>query len=400
MKEDYGLPDARTGHFPRLLLAAVVILGISLRAWGIGHHLPHRSYIEEDEFIYTALKYGTGDLNPHWYFHPPLYSYLLFTLYASLYAGGRVTGLYPDADAYIIGYLTDPSLWYLIARGLSALLFLPSLWLIYLIGKRVVSAGGAIVACLFFAVMPLAVSTSHYGCTEQLLILMALCAVWYSLRAAREGGVRNAILAGAFAGLAAGTKYTGVFALLPPCAAFLGGGRGSLRIFAASLTAAACAFLLVCPFPILSPREYFANIALLLSQPLSVGEYGWVRVRELHAAFFTHYLPAGMGAPLAWISVAGIIWLWLRRRREDCVVAVIPTAFFMITGFSSLFYDRYLLICYPFLAIAAAVLIDTVSSLSGRRRGPLLALLSVALAYPSCVASVRAVSTLVLPDTA
>ena len=56
--------SSETARGERLILWGIVVLAVVLRAWGLSHQLPDKTYIEEDEFIYTALKYGSGDPMP------------------------------------------------------------------------------------------------------------------------------------------------------------------------------------------------------------------------------------------------------------------------------------------------------------------------------------------------
>lgn len=295
--------SSETARWERLILWGIVVLAVVLRAWGLSHQLPDKTYIEEDEFIYTALKYGSGDPNPHWFFHPPLYSYLLFALYGAYYLLGAAAGWFRGAEEFILQYLVDPSAFYIIARGLSVLLSVPAVLLLHRFGRNVCSPRVGLAACLLFAVMPLGVKYAHYGCTEPLLLCLVLAAAVCAARALQTGRVRPLLAAGAFAGAAMGTKYTGAFALALVAAAVPPPTRvSSWAALLGAFAAAGAAFLLVCPFPILAPQEFAANVSLLASQPLQVGEYSWQRIPNLYLEFARRHMPVGMTAPLAWIS--------------------------------------------------------------------------------------------------
>ncbi|HOE27786.1 MAG: glycosyltransferase family 39 protein [Candidatus Aureabacteria bacterium] len=402
--------SSETARWERLILWGIVVLAVVLRAWGLSHQLPDKTYIEEDEFIYTALKYGSGDPNPHWFFHPPLYSYLLFALYGAYYLLGAAAGWFRGAEEFILQYLVDPSAFYIIARGLSVLLSVPAVLLLHRFGRNVCSPRVGLAACLLFAVMPLGVKYAHYGCTEPLLLCLVLAAAVCAARALQTGRVRPLLAAGAFAGAAMGTKYTGAFALALVAAAVPPPTRvSSWAALLGAFAAAGAAFLLVCPFPILAPQEFAANVSLLASQPLQVGEYSWQRIPNLYLEFARRHMPVGMTAPLAWISLAGTVFLWLRHRREDILVAALPTAFYLVIGRSRLFYDRYMLVCYPFFALAAAALLDAAAARAAgllapaaarpRRAAALLAAAAVALALGGAGASARLVRLMVLPET-
>jgi hypothetical protein len=257
------------------------------------------------------------------------------------------------------------------------------------------------------------VQYSHYGCTEPLLIALVLGVALLAARAIRTGRARPLVLAGALAGAAMGTKYMALFSFTLLLAAVpRPGTASSWAALMGAFAAAGAAFLAVCPFPILSPQEYLSNIALLAKQPLEVGEYGWVKSPNLYAAFALRYMPQGMGSALAVTSLAGTLFLWLRHRRGDILVAVLPTAFYLVIGRSRLFYDRYMLICYPFFALAAAAFVDAAAERLTRRAASgdggtdakgwapaaLLAALTAALAVPSFAGSVRRVVMIVTPE--
>ena len=390
------------GRMERAILWGIICAAVAVRFWRLAHQLPDKVYIEEDEFIYTALKYGSGDLNPHWFFHPPLYSYILFALYAAYYLLGRAGGWFPGAGDFVLQYLVDPSAFYLIARGLSALLAIPAALLLHALGRRLYSPRAGLAAAAFYSAAPLAVLYSHYGCTEPLLIVLVLAVALCASRALLTGRGGGLVAAGAFAGAAVGVKYTGVFSFAILCAAVPRPRRpSSWAALLGAFAAGGIVFLAVCPFPLLSPGEFFSNIALLAKQPLRVGEYGWVKVSNLYTSFAVRYMPDGMGAALAWASLAGTAFLWLRHRREDILAAALPTAFYLVIGRSRLFYDRYMLICYPFFFLAAAALLDAAASrLRGRAGAPLFAAAAAALALAALAKSAGMVEALSVPDTA
>ena len=63
------------------LLIVLVIAGLA-RCWGIGFGLPHTECRpDETTILRIALKFGTGDLNPHFFRYPTLYMYVLSCLY-------------------------------------------------------------------------------------------------------------------------------------------------------------------------------------------------------------------------------------------------------------------------------------------------------------------------------
>ena len=62
----------------RLALAAIVLMGLALRLWGIDFGLSNL-YCRPDEttLVHRALAIGAGDLNPHFFNYLSLQFYLL-----------------------------------------------------------------------------------------------------------------------------------------------------------------------------------------------------------------------------------------------------------------------------------------------------------------------------------
>ena len=54
--------------------------------------LPDLLYGDESSLVNHALGFGKGDLNPHWFEYPSLQMYVLFAIYALVFAAGRLTG--------------------------------------------------------------------------------------------------------------------------------------------------------------------------------------------------------------------------------------------------------------------------------------------------------------------
>jgi hypothetical protein len=68
----------------------ICALAFVLRIWGISFGLPGVDHGDESEVVNHAVRFGSGDLNPHRFQYGSLVQYILFALY----------GLY-----YVIGYL-------------------------------------------------------------------------------------------------------------------------------------------------------------------------------------------------------------------------------------------------------------------------------------------------------
>ena len=67
------------------IIAGILVLAAAARLTGLGWGLPDiDARPDEDIMIAMALRFGTGDLNPHWFGYPTLYAYLLHGFFTKL----------------------------------------------------------------------------------------------------------------------------------------------------------------------------------------------------------------------------------------------------------------------------------------------------------------------------
>ena len=68
-------------------------MAFTLRAWGITAGLPQSYIADEYDFVHAGLRMMKGgDLNPHWWFHPPLQRYLAVATYTLVFLAGVPQG--------------------------------------------------------------------------------------------------------------------------------------------------------------------------------------------------------------------------------------------------------------------------------------------------------------------
>src|SRR4051812_48589250 len=71
----------------------IVLSGLILRAWSLRFGLPFtESRPDETTLVRVALKFGSGDLNPHFFNYPSFMMYVMFVLDGLYFAVGRVAG--------------------------------------------------------------------------------------------------------------------------------------------------------------------------------------------------------------------------------------------------------------------------------------------------------------------
>src|SRR5471032_606198 len=267
----------------------------------------------------------------------------------------------------------------------SMIFFAASLPAVALIGLELAGATAAAAAVLLMATAPLAISYSTFGRPHTLLLFWIEWGTLFALRAARLGGRRRWIVAGAVLGSSVFIHPTApLYAVMAGLAALVYAPR-SPRALVREAWPGAVAFAIT-----LVP--YYLKTLHVLSDRYGVGTGAKqgrtftgnpVWVDALHAV-------APGRHDLNWLSVfalAGLAALIVTRRfRVAAVLAltvVMPVLFFTYVpanGLSAIFFDRYMLPALPAFLILVAVAIATVSRWAGRARLLVFGVLLVGLA--------------------
>src|SRR5262245_42345956 len=233
-KSRYNMPmhdtlaheSARTQAKPRaivryrhwLAIVAIALVAFGVRAWTIRGGLPYVDHPDEPNPIdYVVRMLRTGDPNPHAFHKPSLYLYLLLAVLSAHYRRGLASGLYESLDRMHVTthlYTTIPG-FFLWGRLLTIVFATLTVLFAYAIGRRIWSQGAGLIAALFLALAPFHMRHSQYVTTDVASGWLVLMTFGAALAVARAGRWRDYLAAGAFAGLAAATKYNaGVAALM------------------------------------------------------------------------------------------------------------------------------------------------------------------------------------------
>lgn len=357
------LHSSNTAARERLALAAILFLALVSRLWGIDFGLPHlEARPDEFEVVRRAIRLLSGDLNPHFFHYPSLYFYTLGLLYAlwgaaSTVLGGSWAELLREAAV-------EPGGFILVARYVSAIAGVATVYVVYRIGKRVQGAPAGLLAAGFLAVAHLHVRDSHFATTDVTLTLFLAAAALHLIDVAEHGTLRSYIWAGIFTGLAVSTKYVGL--LLPGVLVFAHAMRHSgtsdqlwrdrARNAArdplpwAYLGAGVATFVLTSPYAVLDWGLFTMHFRFQMNHlagghGLDLGLGGIYHLR--------HTLPKGLGWPLFAAAVAGGAWATLTHTRRAAVLFLFPTLFYISTATGRTVFLRYMLPLLPFLCVAA-----------------------------------------------
>ncbi len=337
-------------------VAGATLLAGVLRLVAIGRHLPQLVEPDEPTTVDRAMNVLEGMPAPPIWDWPP---------------GGAAI----DAVVLTLGdwlgapTLTDPAtayLWSRVAFALLGVLLVPATAVLagQLSGvgraRRVAAVGAALTMAVSFLLVRFARQV-HPDPLQSLFIVFALLAV---LRA-RRGGLGWWGMAGAMAGAAAAMKFIGGLVLVPIVVYALvvpSTWNGRVRTAALAVGGAATAFVVATlGTAITDIRGLVEGISWQFGMQTGP-RLGYEGTEPVVAWFWGDVLPGSLGWPVMLGSVAGLVWLVIRRRIGDSVLvgaAVVLLAFPLL---SSVRFPHYALPALPLLAVAAMVALGDLST--------------------------------------
>jgi len=349
--------------FSTLLLVVVLIVGAVLRFYGldwdggIGAHPDERYVVGVAEGLHWPDALNPFDVAPDLaYGHLPLY---VLALAARLVGG------------------VDPLL---VGRALAALCDLGTVALTFALGRRVSREVDGLVAAACVAFTVLHVQQAHFATADAPVAFFVLGTLLWAVRLAEGGRLVDAWVAGAWAGLALGTKFSAALLALPLGAAVYvcsteSGEAGArwkrgLAIGAAAVLAFACTN----PFALLSFPTFWRNVAE--QGAIARGVLDVPYTRQFHGTWPYVYpvvqqLCWGMGLPLGLAAFGGLatgVWQAVRRppRRSEWVLLAWVVPGFAFTGALYARYPRYVLPLTPVLAVYGARFLASLGRWCGR----------------------------------
>ena len=370
----------------------ILALALFLRLWGVGYALPQFFVNDERAGVYGALKMlELKTLVPAWHedefrsvlYYLPLPSYLYLAVLGPVLGAGYLVSGAPDLPAYQHSLVLDPTLIFLAARALIALLGTASVYLAYRLGRAMFSSERAgLLAAIFLAVSFYHVQLSHVT-RHWMPALVALELAWLaSVSILRRGWVRDYLAAGLLAGLGVGANTAAAAAIVPAgLAHFFRPGQGPgarlgdrrLWLMALAFAGVSLAFVALYPYGLTQGEVGSEGAGTFLSQKLerlsskSVG--GWLGFLGYYGRLLFTYETA-----LALLALGGGAIAVRRYGRWLAMAAV------FVLGYLSLLYlffniiQRGVLFILPVLAVFAGYAADRLllrlqSSVPPTRRG-------------------------------
>lgn len=350
---------------PGLPLAAVLLLALALRLWGIRYGLPWLFYFhDEPQVVLRALRFGTGDLNPHFFIWPAtLLLYAAFASFGGLFVVGKLAGWWAGKEAFAAAYFEDPSAFYLLPRFQTVAMGVWGVWLAARLGQAAYSAPVGIAAALGLALNGLHAHYSHFAHPVTWMASFTLLGLWAAIRIATDGGTRDLVVGAVALGLGVASQYHAGLLVVPLGVAVLIRavtephnrmawlGRG-----AAMIVGGIALWLVVSPYTLIDFHTFRADLTWITAKTEGslngISRGGW---EGLNNFFYACVIPA-LGGPIAIAAGAGVLFALIRRTRADLVLLAFTIAYVLVASRAASLNDRYATpLVVPALLFAARV---------------------------------------------
>lgn len=307
-----------------------------------------------------------------------------------LFAVGRLLKFGQDPGELYMVFRGEQDLFYGLARFNSVLLGTATVFVIYLVARRLWGERAGLVSAALLAVNFLHVRNSQYAVNDVPSTFFLILSFYYALHVAQEGKLRYYLLSGLMAGLAASTKYNAGVVVISLAVAhwlYCKGLSGSIKpFFLSKLVLSALAslggFILGTPFSLLDFPAFWEGF---LSQ-LQLGGVAWSgQASEATAYQFLTGAIHSMGLVAALLSLMGMAALIRKDRGVAALMLSFPLCYFGFMSAMDLFFVRWVIPVTPFLALLTAYGLEMIIQWVPKHRQVLVAssLLVLALLQPT-----------------
>lgn len=358
-------------RYALLAVPAIILLAAGLRIWGIGWGLPtDRHYFsyhpDEVTVLLSAMKVNlfAGEFDPGFYNYGSLYIFLVSI--AAVF--GSLFGLINLPSGDVFAKIGEIAKLYLSGRLIALALGVLTVYLVYLLGKRAYGRRTGLLAALLMAILPIHVMHSKFMAVDVPATFFITLALLFAVRIPEGHRLRDYLLSGLFAGLAAGTKYNAGLVILSPIVAHLGSGelsraishkaRPVLRVLSpkmwAVLTTGAAGFLIGTPGAILNYGRFSHDFAFEVLHARTGHGLVFAQTGSGFVYHIVHSLWPGMGLPLMFLAGLGILYALYRRTPAGLALMAFALVYYVVIGIAQVRFARYIIPLLPVMAVLGA----------------------------------------------
>lgn len=347
------------------LLLTILISAFGLRIWGINYGLPYFYNGDEPSVVYgtfkmVELKTLLPVLHPQEFdpmYYPPLMAYLYLIILAPILGIQYLVGNFQNFSQFKDYLILNPTVVWLAVRTISVIFGTATVFLVYLIGKKLFSKKIGLWSALFLSTSFLHLQLSHFAKHWVPAAFGVALIAWLSVLIYFEPKKKYYYWLGLAAGLMFGITYvTAIGLVVFLLAHFLRKQRSWQEKFKdKNFRKALIIFAVVAGiFVALHPQELYklsvgpdSTIAAGKSLAGLVGEYSY------HAKNLLNLDPV-----ILFFSCLGFVLLLIRDRIKLAMLASLPVFYIMVLYFASHSEVRYSVFVMPFLAIIAGFSLD------------------------------------------
>ena len=359
----------------RVLLIAVLALAVGLRFYGLSwddgfSYTPHPDERAILDRVIGVSPPGLGEIgllldadlspwNPRWFNYGsfPLYVLKVVQIVGSPFLGDDVN------DIRVLG------------RAVSGLADIATILVVYGIASLAFDRRTGLLAALLTALAVIHIQLSHFFAVDTLQAMFAIAALYFMVRVAREGRMRDSLLAGALVGLGLATKASQLpivapFAIAHLMFAFGFNGKPTEGIFAHRLetaiwglvgggAVAVIALMLAQPYTLLDWGTFFSHVSEQSEMIRGIRDYPYTRQYADTTPYWYHVRQLavwGYGLPLGIAAWAGLLYISLRGMPWKLGIA------YLVVGWA--LPAAILLVSYSTIAIVAAAGISLLALLA------------------------------------
>ncbi|MEO5987866.1 MAG: glycosyltransferase family 39 protein [Candidatus Eisenbacteria bacterium] len=393
----------------RLGIALILIVAIVLRVLGIRYGLPSLFYFhDEPQVVLRALRFGTGDLNPHFFGWPAILLFeVAFVSFIALFIWGRLAGWWKDAAGFAAGYFKDPTAFYVLARMQSVLSGVWTVWIAEQLGRAAYSPTVGLAAAVGMTVSALHVHYSHLAHPVIVLTAFMSLGLWACCKLAVDGDARDFQVFALALGLGSAAQYHAMLLIAPLSVAMMlrvraepgGAGRwiggASLAVFGGIAI-----HLLLSPYTLLDHHQFLHDLNYEATKA-SGGSAGPRPPLAAISAFVIDALMPSLTLPVLMLAGIGSLAALWRRRPADLVLLSFVLSYFLVMSRSGIVNDRYgLPLVLPGLLFAARWLEDVFATVPHIARQRWLVPVSIfMISLPSAARSLETDLTMIRGDT-
>jgi len=270
--------------------------------------------------------------------------------------------MYTSVNQFALHFIQDPTVFYLIARTLSALLGTATIGVTYLIGKKVKKEATGLLAALFLACSYQHTILSHYGTVDIPMTFFFSLAVYQCITLFDRRSLWQYLLAGLATGLAIATKLNGIFAGIAFLSAHLLAEKkaaGWQKLFSPKLWLGAGAILIghliAGPYFYIDLKASLAEIWELRAMHASPG-FHLMSYLKLLATYY-------WGAPVGAICLLGALQSVVSGSRKMAVLLLTALTVLCFSSLHQYVEAKYIIYSFPIFAVFGANLCTAFFSL-------------------------------------